>query len=232
MAISRPEVIAFLQAIKDEPDDDTPRLVLADWLEERGDPRSELLRVQVELARLPADAPQFRMLVPREQRLLREHADTWLGPLARLVSGWKPERGLWRVFLTPASFLRPELGTDEAREPLAWVDSVRLFQWHAGSSEASVLAALAASPRLADLNRLSLGAAGIGDVGLQVLAASPHLHRLTHLNLRGNDIGDAGVAALAEAALPSLRLLEMGGNAFTSAGRALLQRRFGDRVVL
>src|SRR5262249_60305684 len=92
--------------------------------------------------------------------------------------------------------------------------------------------ALAASPRLADLNRLSLGAAGIGDDGLQVLAVSPHLRRLTHLNLRHNDVGDAGVAALAEAALPSLRRLEMGGNAFTSAGRALLRRRFGDRGVL
>jgi uncharacterized protein (TIGR02996 family) len=232
MAASRPEVLAFLQAIKDEPEDDTPRLVLADWLEERGDPRSELLRVQVEVARLPPDAPQIRMLAPREQQLLRQHADTWLGPLARFVSGWKPERGLWRVFLTPRSLLRPELGTDEARESLAWVDSVRLFPWPAGSSEASVLAALAGSPRLADLNRLSLGAAGIGDAGLQVLAASPHLNRLTHLNLRHNDIGDAGVQALAEAALPSLRLLEMGDNSFTSMGREMLQRRFGDRVLL
>jgi uncharacterized protein (TIGR02996 family) len=93
MAVSRPEVLAFLQAIKDEPEDDTPRLVLADWLEERGDPRSELLRIQVEMARLPLDAPHLRVLAPRQQQLLRQHADTWLGPLAPLVSGWKPERG-------------------------------------------------------------------------------------------------------------------------------------------
>jgi uncharacterized protein (TIGR02996 family) len=34
----RPEVLAFLEDIKEHPDDDTPRLVLADWLEDHGDP--------------------------------------------------------------------------------------------------------------------------------------------------------------------------------------------------
>ena len=37
---------AFLQAIIDNPDDDAPRLIYADWLEERGDPRGEFIRVQ------------------------------------------------------------------------------------------------------------------------------------------------------------------------------------------
>jgi uncharacterized protein (TIGR02996 family) len=32
---------ALLQAVLASPDDDTPRLVYADWLEERGDPRGE-----------------------------------------------------------------------------------------------------------------------------------------------------------------------------------------------
>ena len=36
---------AFLQAILDAPDDDTPRLVYADWLEEHGQPdRAEFIR--------------------------------------------------------------------------------------------------------------------------------------------------------------------------------------------
>jgi uncharacterized protein (TIGR02996 family) len=35
---------AFLQAIFEDPSDDTPWLVYADWLEERGDPRAELYR--------------------------------------------------------------------------------------------------------------------------------------------------------------------------------------------
>jgi uncharacterized protein (TIGR02996 family) len=42
---------AFIRAILDAPDDDVPRLVYADWLDERGDAaRSEFVRVQCELA--------------------------------------------------------------------------------------------------------------------------------------------------------------------------------------
>src|SRR5262249_25897060 len=35
---------AFRKAILADPDDDMPRLVYADWLEEHGDPRGELIR--------------------------------------------------------------------------------------------------------------------------------------------------------------------------------------------
>src|SRR5262249_51734963 len=44
------EAEGFLQAILAAPEDDTPRLVYADWLEERGDPRGEFIRIQCELA--------------------------------------------------------------------------------------------------------------------------------------------------------------------------------------
>ena len=37
---------AFLSAILASPEDDAPRLVYADWLEERRDPRGEYLRIQ------------------------------------------------------------------------------------------------------------------------------------------------------------------------------------------
>lgn len=41
---------AFLEAILQDPDDDTPRLIFADWLEEQGDSasaaRAEFVRVQ------------------------------------------------------------------------------------------------------------------------------------------------------------------------------------------
>ena len=44
---------ALLRAIRDMPDEDTPRLMYADFLQEEGDPaRAELIRVQVERARL------------------------------------------------------------------------------------------------------------------------------------------------------------------------------------
>lgn len=36
---------AFLRTAQERPDDDAPRLVYADWLEEQGDPQAELIRV-------------------------------------------------------------------------------------------------------------------------------------------------------------------------------------------
>src|SRR5690349_17980473 len=70
---------AFLQAIIDSPDDDAPRLLFADWLEERGDvARAEFIRVQIELARLPFDDERVSALQAREFRLLSRHGMTWL----------------------------------------------------------------------------------------------------------------------------------------------------------
>lgn len=58
---------AFLRAIFDAPDDDTPRLVYADFLEDNGNPdRAELIRVQ---CRLAAGTAPFR---PGEDRELRQ----------------------------------------------------------------------------------------------------------------------------------------------------------------
>src|SRR5262245_24797354 len=43
----------FLAAILAEPGDDTHRMVYADWLEERREPRGEFIRLQCELAKSP-----------------------------------------------------------------------------------------------------------------------------------------------------------------------------------
>ena len=63
----------FVQAILEEPEADALRLIYADWLEERGDPRGELIRVQCELARIGADDPRRAELEFREQQLLWAH---------------------------------------------------------------------------------------------------------------------------------------------------------------
>jgi uncharacterized protein (TIGR02996 family) len=41
--MAMPDRDAFLRMIQENPDDDAPRLVLADWLEERGDPQGEFI---------------------------------------------------------------------------------------------------------------------------------------------------------------------------------------------
>src|SRR5437588_3706822 len=72
-----PEEMAFRQAIIDNPDDDTRRLIFADWLEERGDPRAEFIRVQCELARLPDDDERRWELEGREDELLNRYSGAW-----------------------------------------------------------------------------------------------------------------------------------------------------------
>lgn len=51
--------LAFTRAVLARPDDDLPRLIFADWLDERGESeRAEFIRVQVELARLKPTVPE------------------------------------------------------------------------------------------------------------------------------------------------------------------------------
>src|SRR5262245_17894644 len=69
---------AFLPDIIANPDDDAPRLIYADWLEENGEPeRAEFIRVQCELARLPRGDDRRPTLLARERRLFVTHGGTW-----------------------------------------------------------------------------------------------------------------------------------------------------------
>jgi uncharacterized protein (TIGR02996 family) len=68
---------AFMQAILADPEADGPRLIFADRLEEEGDPLGEFVRVQCELARLPAplevDWVNGRCSVCGEEETLSSH---------------------------------------------------------------------------------------------------------------------------------------------------------------
>src|SRR5262245_10292110 len=69
---------AFLKAICDEPDEDSHRLVYADWLDEHGDPgRAEFIRVQIELARMQGDDPRRPAYARRECELLDVYRAEW-----------------------------------------------------------------------------------------------------------------------------------------------------------
>jgi uncharacterized protein (TIGR02996 family) len=80
---------ALLAAIRAAPDDDAPRLVYADWLDEHGQPeRAEFIRVQCELARRKSPA-----LRRREAELLVRHHDAFAGPLAAAHLRFRFDRG-------------------------------------------------------------------------------------------------------------------------------------------
>jgi uncharacterized protein (TIGR02996 family) len=73
--------VAFLAAIADRPGDQTPRLVYADWLDDRGDPRAELVRIEEEQRTLPADGDRYWALKPRRDELRAGCSADWLAAL-------------------------------------------------------------------------------------------------------------------------------------------------------
>jgi uncharacterized protein (TIGR02996 family) len=68
----------FLKALRDNPHDGNLRQVYADWLEERGDPRGELLRIESKLAGLPPKGVPARQLRRRLQELRAAVDPAWL----------------------------------------------------------------------------------------------------------------------------------------------------------
>ncbi len=84
-----PDLVALLAGCRAAPADDTPRLVLADWLDENADAsgldpddaraRARLVRVQVELARPAFDTSRVVQLRSEQSRLLSANAERWLG---------------------------------------------------------------------------------------------------------------------------------------------------------
>ena len=87
---------ALEEAIFAQPSADEPYLVYGDWLLEHGDPRGELVAVQVGLRAAPGDAE----LRARERVLLALHGTGWLGTLARDFAGeW--HLGFMRALVLP-----------------------------------------------------------------------------------------------------------------------------------
>src|SRR5262245_56252105 len=84
---------AFVRAILDAPRDQALRLVFADWLEERGDPRGEFIRLRA--ARRRAN----RATTARLEELRAVIAPGWLPLLDRPP---RKEQG-WRLAVEPES---------------------------------------------------------------------------------------------------------------------------------
>jgi uncharacterized protein (TIGR02996 family) len=77
MIDSHPRLLALLEEARLTPDDDGPRLVLADWLEDHGE------AARAEFVRLQCHHPRQAAAQERCQALLNRHGGCWLGPLWR-----------------------------------------------------------------------------------------------------------------------------------------------------
>jgi uncharacterized protein (TIGR02996 family) len=94
---------AFLQVIAESPDDDAPRLIYADWLQDHDQPeRAEFIRLQCRLAGAVPDEAERLRLETRERELLARHEREWLGPLQPLLARWAFRRGFLEAVALPA----------------------------------------------------------------------------------------------------------------------------------
>ncbi len=199
-----PDAAAFLRMIAAAPDDDAPRLVYADWLEEHGDPRGAFIRVQCALAALPDDDPRRPDLEQAERRLLAGHAAAWTHEFAARVGGWQFRRGfVEEITLSAEDFL-------EHAPDLLRAGTVRTVHLHDCRDALHKLTRL---PTLGRVAGLDLCGNRLGDDGAGRLLRSGHLRHAQALDLSFNGLSDAAVQALLDAGpWPRLRSLGLCGN--------------------
>lgn len=243
----RPELLALLDAVKDHPDDDTPRLVLADWLDEQDNPldaeRAKFIREDIERDRTGAFSGVLFTNAERteEAELFRR----WLGSIADWATG-AFHRGLPTISLTGPKFLKPAFRPLLTSEAFAFVQYVRLEE--AGGPRMEAMAALPefrhipgfsvypftplgthsanrffSSPHLTGLRHIDCRGVNPGVAGMQALAMNPALARLRKLSLHHNKLVDKAVAALAASPhLTNLVYLGLGDNNIGDAGAEAL----------
>ena len=212
----------FLGAIAREPADDALRLIYADWLEEHGDPRGDLVRVQVELTCREVAAERRTALRLRERELLAEHGAKWGEPLRGLVDAWQFRRGVVEAATLSATAL---LANAERLFRLLPLQELWLTEANGYLDE------VAALPQLSRLATLRLDCSRLSDGELRPLLRAGHLDSLRALDLRWNDLTDAITPPLLESPHPGrLRKLWLGGNHL--AHRDVLRRSFGQAVDL
>jgi uncharacterized protein (TIGR02996 family) len=102
---------ALLNSVIGAPDDDLPRLIYADWLEENGrSERAEFIRLQIAAAAGKADLDQVQCLLLREAELLAAHADSFAGALAGEGLYWHYRRGFIHRFGHDGVYRCPNTG--------------------------------------------------------------------------------------------------------------------------
>jgi uncharacterized protein (TIGR02996 family) len=231
-----------LQAIIAAPDDDGPRLIFADWLEERGQQEhAAFLRQSLALAGLPEGHPDRPPLAAQVKALEKQRVRTWReafgspAPVPTFVRGMVEEvyySGPHEFFATGEALVRAEpvrrvtihaykgsAFNDEQLHRLAGMpellrlNALILWDHHHGSAEG--WSALLASPFLVNLTTLSLANCGLADDVVAVLTGSPTLAGLRVLDLTMNALGPEGARALIRSPyLPNIQRLYLGENLF------------------
>ena len=203
----------LLAAVIAEPDSDLPRLVMADWYDENGEPeRAEFIRVQIELARGVRGKARRAAMEARAAELLTEHGGRWREPLASLgVSDYGVQFRRGFVYGVELDDVDDDFAL-RAPDLFAAAPIQRIAFAHAYSH-----AGRAGCPELLRLRELGLDRAGYEDDELAALFASPYLRNLVRLEMPADDdnghLSAGGLRLLSECPnLPALRELDLSGN--------------------
>jgi uncharacterized protein (TIGR02996 family) len=198
----------FLREIVEHPDDDTPRLVYADWLDDHGDPdRAEFIRLQIDLARKPKTDPNREVWQKRERELLDVHAWEWAADVGGRVTEWVFRRGF--LYKVQTSL---ETSAEEIRELLRLAPIRHIRDINQFCKLEPVVEALPALSGLVGLEFWNLYA--FDDALIRQLLTSPHLANLRTLivahDRNGNLVEDAAlIEALGLPYRANLRWLEV-----------------------
>jgi uncharacterized protein (TIGR02996 family) len=212
-----------LRTICANPEDDTVRLVYADWLDENGDPeRAEFIRVSIQWACAPHPSERWILLRDRVTELVKLNKDRWLGELPPAGITWEigfPWSPFDRGFPAVCAILNGWAFTEGAEELFALAPIEHLV--FPRVSFTHILQALAC-PAVAGITGFTIvrhPPNPPGDELCEVLARPNHLHRLRFLPLGRMGITDTGLAALAQAPfLPLLRQVMLDGNPVSETG--------------
>jgi uncharacterized protein (TIGR02996 family) len=179
---------ALLRAVMDSPDDDTPRLEYAAWLERRGGPaRGEFIRAQCALDAIPADDPRRPPLQARETELLEQYGWTWAEEFGTEITEWSFRRGFIERVAMSLERSADQILAILSKGPIRHVRDTGQF-----CSFDGVVDAL---PRLDRLTGLEFwGLYAFDDQLVAKLLTSPHLRNLRtlilHHDRNGNLVND------------------------------------------
>jgi uncharacterized protein (TIGR02996 family) len=189
----------LLDAVLAAPEDDEPRLVYADWLMERGDPRGEFITVQCTEARLRREGkratPAYRAAANRSRAIEREHLRKWVDAVGLRRWWGQFERGFVTQLTISPKALRSKWGSVFSRWPL---EHLRLQPQGpaaaGGSPTLGDLAWLAAQPETERLRLLTVDTSWGTSLTLDWAAvARPLLHN--------HSVDDPAIAVRQELAL-------------------------------
>jgi uncharacterized protein (TIGR02996 family) len=159
-----------VRAIRAAPFDDAPRLVCADWLGDRQDPRGEFIAVSCRIAALEKGDPALHGLHARSRELLQANEAAWREPLVSL--GATPELlAFWRGFVGSAKLSGRAVAN---LSPVCRAEPV--VRVHLENGGPGPCAAGAEAPELAELLELSF--TGEHTEGIERIVASPLLGRV------------------------------------------------------